>query len=113
MSAYWDNEHADAALIPAQVNVGTRGPSSVFLIGRKNMDGLDLSNSKNVYRAVGEALAAVTTDGKVLTEFNSFIKANWPAAAPAATVSTTKPRSKKTERRLFEEIKSCIKNLRF
>ncbi len=83
MSAYWDNEHADAALIPAQVNVGTRGPSSVFLIGRKNMDGLDLSNSKNVYRAVGEALAAVTTDGKVQTEFNSFIKANWPAAAPA------------------------------
>jgi hypothetical protein len=83
MSAYWDNEHADGALIPTAVNVGTRGPSSTFLIGRKNLDGLDLGDSKNVYRAVGEALAAVTTDGIVQTTFNSFIKGNWPVAAPA------------------------------
>jgi hypothetical protein len=52
------------------------------LIGRKNIDGIDLADSKNVYRAVGEALAAVTTSGQVQGEFNNFIKGNWPVKAP-------------------------------
>lgn len=78
MSAYWDNEGTDAALIPATVNVKTRGPHSVFLIGRKNMDGLDLTNSKNVYRAVGEALAAITTSARVQEEFSNYVQTNWP-----------------------------------
>ena len=82
MSAYWDNENTDSALLPSDVPVDTRGPHSTFLIGRKNIDGLDLSDSKNVYRAVGEALAAVTTSGQVQTEFNNFIKGNWPVKAP-------------------------------
>jgi len=82
MSAYWDNENADDALVPATVNVHTRGPQSVFIIGRKNMDGLDLLDSKNVYRAVGEALAAVTTSAKVQTEFHNFVTVNWPTYAP-------------------------------
>lgn len=82
MSAYWDNENADAALIPAAVNVHTRGPHSVFIVGRKNMDGLDLLDSKNVYRAVGEALAAVTTSEKVQTDFHNFVTVNWAAFAP-------------------------------
>jgi hypothetical protein len=83
MSAYWDNENADDALVPAAVNVHTRGPHSVFIVGRKNMDGLDLIDSKNVYRAVGEALAAVTTSAKVQTDFHHFVTVNWAAAAPA------------------------------
>jgi hypothetical protein len=82
MSAYWDNENTDNALLPTDVQVNTRGPHSTFLIGRKNIDGLDLSDSKNVYRAVGEALAAVTTSGQVQGEFNNFIKGNWPVKAP-------------------------------
>lgn len=83
MSAYWDDENTDAALVPASVDVRTRGPHSVFLIGRKNMDGLDLADSKNVYRAVGEALAAVTTSAKVQTDFHNFVTVNWAMAAPA------------------------------
>lgn len=83
LSAYWDDENADAVLVPAQVQVGTRGPHSTFVIGRKNMDGLDLGDSKNVYRAVGEALAAVTTSVKVQTKFHNFVTTNWAAAAPA------------------------------
>ena len=83
LSAYWDDENADAALVPSTVQVGTRGPHSTFLIGRKNMDGLDLQDSKNVYRAVGEALAAVTTSAKVQTAFYNFITTNWAAHAPA------------------------------
>ena len=83
LSAYWDDENSDAVLVPATVQVGTRGPHSTFVVGRKNMDGLDLDDSKNVYRAVGEALAAVTTSAKVQTTFHNFVTVNWAAAAPA------------------------------
>lgn len=83
LSAYWDDENTDSALIPATVSVNTRGPHSVFLIGRKNIDGLDLGNSKNVYRAVGEALAAVCTSASVQMQFHNFITVNWPTNAPA------------------------------
>lgn len=83
LSAYWDHENTDNSLIPAEVPVSTRGPHSTFLIGRKNIDGLDLGDSKNVYRAVGETLAAVTTSLQVQQNFNNFIKGNWPGYAPA------------------------------
>jgi hypothetical protein len=83
LSSYWDDENTDSALIPATVAVNTRGPHSIFLVGRTNIDGLDLLDSKNVYRAVGEALAAVTTSSTVQTSFHNFITVNWPMAAPA------------------------------
>ena len=83
LSAYWDDEATDSALIPANVAVNTRGPHSVFVIGRRNIDGLDLADSKNVYRAVGEALAAVTTSSQVQQSFHNFITVNWAMAAPA------------------------------
>ncbi len=82
LSAYWDDEGTDSALVPPLVQVGTRGPHSTFMVGRRNMDGLDLGNAKNVYRAVGEALAAVTTSGKVQQTFRNFITTNWANAAP-------------------------------
>ena len=82
LSAYWDDEGTDSALVPPTVQVNTRGPHSTFMIGRKNMGGLDLENSGNVYRAVGEALAAVTTSAKVQDEFRNFITTNWASAAP-------------------------------
>jgi hypothetical protein len=83
LSAYWDDEATDSALIPSKVAVATRGPHSIFLIGRRNIDGLDLKNSNNVYRAVGEALAAVCTSVTVQTNFHNFITVNWGAYAPA------------------------------
>ena len=83
LSAYWDDEATDSALIPANVAVSTRGPHSIFVIGRRNIDGLDLADSKNVYRAVGEALAAVTTSAQVQQSFHNFITVNWAMAAPA------------------------------
>jgi len=83
LSAYWDDEGTDSALVPPTVKVDTRGPHSTFMVGRRNMDGLDLDNSKNVYRAVGEALAAVTTSAKVQGQFYDFITVNWAANAPA------------------------------
>jgi len=83
LSAYWDDHNTDSSLIPATVSVNTRGPHSIFLIGRTNVDGLDLKNSGNVYRAVGEALAAVTTSATVQEDFYNFISVNWATAAPA------------------------------
>lgn len=82
LSAYWDDEGTDSALVPPNVQVGTRGPHCTFMIGRRNMDGLDLGNSKNVYRAVGEALAAVTTSAKVQDSFRGFVTGNWVSKAP-------------------------------
>lgn len=82
MSAYWDDEASDSALIPTDVPVHTRGPHSVFIVGRRNIDGLDLADSKNVYRAVGEALSAVVFSADVQKEFHNFITVNWIARAP-------------------------------
>jgi hypothetical protein len=82
LSAYWDNENSDYALVPGTVGVNTRGPHATFLVGRKNLDGLDLVDSRNVYRAVGEALAAVTTQEKVQSDFQNFISGNWAVSAP-------------------------------
>lgn len=83
LSAYWDDENTDSSLIPASVAVNTRGPHSVFFVGRTNIDGLDLLDSKNVYRAVGEALSAVTTSAAVQTMFHNFVTVNWAESAPA------------------------------
>ena len=69
MSAYWDNEATDSALIPSKVAVHTRGPHRIFLIGRKNIVGLDLLDSKNVYRTVADFLAAVVTSSRHQTDF--------------------------------------------
>ena len=69
LSAYWDDEATDLALVPPMIQVGTRGPHSTFMIGRKNMDGLDLGNSQNVFRSVGEMLASVMTSARVQEQF--------------------------------------------
>ena len=81
LSAYWDDEASGRELIPASVPVSTRGPHAVYLIGRKNMDGIDLSNSTNVYRAVGEALCGWVTSTQVQDEIFTFAITNWDVRA--------------------------------
>lgn len=81
MSAYWDDEASGRELIPTSVPVSTRGPHAVYLIGRKNMDGIDLSNSTNVYRAVGEALCGWVTSTQVQDEIFTFAITNWDQKA--------------------------------
>jgi hypothetical protein len=83
MSSYWDNEPSGLALIPSIVPIDQRGPHAVFMVGRQNMDGLDLVDSKQVYRAVGEALGAWVTSPQVQTKLYDFIAVNWAQAAPA------------------------------
>ena len=77
MSAYWDNEMSHADLIPAHIQVNNRGPHSVFIVGRKNVDGLDLGNSLNVYRAVAAALCSWVTSSRVQEQVHNFINVNW------------------------------------
>ena len=81
MSAYWDNEVSGKELIPTSGPVTTRGPHAVYLIGRKNMDGIDLNNSINVYRAVGEALCGWVTSTQVQDEIYTFAITNWTRTA--------------------------------
>lgn len=81
MSAYWDSELSGSELIPSLVATSNRGPHSVFMVGRKNIDGLDLKDSRNVYRAVGEALAGWVTSSQIQTSLNNFVQANWSASA--------------------------------
>ena len=83
MSSYWDNHPSGLALIPANIPVNQRGPHAVFMVGRTNMGGVDLADSKQVYRAVGEALSAWVTSSKVQTQVINFTTTNWPAYAPA------------------------------
>jgi hypothetical protein len=77
LNAYWDNEMPENGLIPPIVAVHTRGPHSVYVIGRRNLDGLDLFDSRNVYRAVGNVLAAVTTSVQVQQDFYHFKTIDW------------------------------------
>jgi len=83
MSSYWDNEPSGLALIPSIVPIDQRGPHAVFMVGRRNMDGLDLLDSKQVYRAVGEALSAWVTSSQVQTQVINFSLTNWSNYAPA------------------------------
>ncbi len=76
MSAYWDDEATDSALFQSKVAVHMRGPHSIFLIGRKNIDGLDLLEPKNVYRAVGQTIGAITTSPATQLNFD-HITACW------------------------------------
>jgi hypothetical protein len=78
LNAYWDNEMPENGLIPQMVAVNTRGPHSVYVIGRRNLDGLDLSDSRNVYRAVGNVLAAVTTSVQIQQVFYNYSTVSWP-----------------------------------
>ena len=80
LSAYWDDEATDSALIPSVIRTDTRGPHSTFMIGRKNMDGLDLGNSNNVYRSVGDTLASVMTSARIQDQFTHHVW-NRPFAA--------------------------------
>lgn len=82
MSAYWDDEMSHAHLIPNAVVVDNRGPHATFLIGRKNLRGIDLDNSRNVYRAVGETLASWVASANVQESIYNFITVNWPMYAP-------------------------------
>ena len=73
LSAYWDDEASDSALVPAVIRTGTRGPHSTFMIGRKTIDGLDLGNSQNVFRSVGDTLASVTTSARIQDQFTHHV----------------------------------------
>jgi hypothetical protein len=77
LNAYWDNEMPENGLIPPIVAVHARGPHSVYVIGRRNLDGLDLRDSRNVYRAVGNVLAAITTSVRVQQDFQHYNIVNW------------------------------------
>lgn len=78
MNAYYSGHGGKRGLFPAPVTeVISRGPSGVMMIGRKNLSGLDLTDSKLVYRAVGMAMAGWVTSPGVRKEVQDHMLATW------------------------------------
>lgn len=77
LSAYWDDQIPEDGLIPQVVFAHRRGPHSVYLIGRRNLDGFDLSDSRNVFKAVANALSAITTSVQMQQNFVNYGTATW------------------------------------
>ena len=78
MNAYYSGHGGKKGLFPAPVTeVVNRGPAGVMVIGRKNLSGLDLTDSKLVYRAVGMAMAGWVTSPGVRKEVQDHMLATW------------------------------------
>jgi hypothetical protein len=78
MNAYYSSNGGKQGLFPAPVSeVVSRGPVGVMLVGRKNLNGLDLQDSKLVYRAVGIAMAGWVTSPGVRKEVQDHMLATW------------------------------------
>lgn len=77
LSAYWDDNPPSSPLIPAQIVPDTRGPHSVYLIGRRNLDGLEMASANDVYQAVGKTLCSFVTSALLQDLVYNFIQVDW------------------------------------
>lgn len=81
LNASWSENGGKTGLFSAPFGLPQRrGPHVSFLIGRKNMKGVDLQDSRNIYRAVGISIAGWMTTPSVRQSFQDYVIANWAAA---------------------------------
>jgi len=81
LNASWSENGGKTGLFPAPFGLPQRrGPHATFIIGRKNMKGIDLQDSRNIYRAVGMSIAGWMTVPSVRQNFQDYVVANWSAA---------------------------------
>ena len=81
LNASWSENGGKTGLFSAPFGLPqSRGPHASFLIGRKNMKGVDLQDSRNIYRAVGISIAGWMTTPSVRQSFQDYVIANWGAA---------------------------------
>lgn len=82
LTAYWSKPgEIESPLDTRAVRQPGVGPHSVFLIGRYSYTGMDLGDTKEVYRATGEALSTWVVDDTVQTEMINFTNVNWQSNA--------------------------------
>ncbi len=78
MNAFYSTHGGKTGIFPNAVNkLVSRGPGGIMMIGRKNLSGQDLEDSKLVYRAVGLAIAGWTTTPRVRMEVQDHVLATW------------------------------------
>lgn len=81
LNASWSNQppHADVFRASAYVP-DNRKPRATFVLGRRNLTGMDLRDSRNVYRSVGITIAGWMTTPSVRQRFQDWVIGNWDAA---------------------------------
>lgn len=80
LNASWSENGGKTGLFPAPFGLPQRrGPHASFIIGRKNMKGIDLQDARNIYRAVGISIAGWMTTPSVRQTFQDFVVGNWTA----------------------------------
>ncbi len=78
LNAVWSEDGGRAGLFPAPFGLPSRrGPRATFVLGRKNLDGVDLQGSRNVYRSVGITIAGWLTSPLVRQRFQDIVIGNW------------------------------------
>jgi len=78
LNAVWSENGGRASLFPAPFGLPSRrGPRATFVLGRKNLDGVDLQGSRNVYRSVGITIAGWLTSPQVRQRFQDYVIGNW------------------------------------
>ena len=78
MNAFYSTHGGKTGIFPNSVNkLVSRGPGGIMMIGRKNLSGQDLEDSKLVYRAVGLAIAGWATTPRVRMEVQDHVLATW------------------------------------
>ena len=83
LNAVWSENGGRAQLFPAPINIpNRRGPRATFMLGRKNIDGVDLQGSRNVYRSVGITIAGWLTSPRVRQRFQDYVIGNWNEMPP-------------------------------
>ena len=81
MATYYNSEESNQSALFGGGWGAKRGPHSVFIIGRQNLEGVDLQSSTNVYRAVGDAMSEWVLDKTVQDQVSNFLGANAMDAA--------------------------------
>ena len=86
LAAYWSQPgDVESPLHTKAVEVPGVGPHSIFLVGRYSYSGKDLGDTKEVYRATGEALSTWVVDHVVQQDIHNFINVNWRDSAKQNT----------------------------
>ena len=81
LNASWSDKPPHTDIFKASSYVpDNRKPRATFVLGRRNLQGKDLEDSRNVYRSVGITIAGWMTTPTVRQRFQDWVIGNWDAA---------------------------------
>lgn len=78
LNAAWSDTRPKSDIFKASATLpANRAPRATFVLGRKNLEGMDLLGSRNVYRSVGITIAGWMTTPSVRQRFQDYVIGNW------------------------------------